>query len=185
MPIESCRSLPILQYYSLISYGPQHWIAAPPAREKYIDSQNDQIMLEDESGRIRLCGGAILSEMLVTGCVISVMGSETADGDFEVIDLLFPGLPPQLPDTSRKGKGKSKREGKYVAIASGLKISGELHESFETHLLVEYLLGELTGVQVRSLPLTNTAQFHTHWKPIGPNIRLRNHPSNSRWKFAL
>ena len=31
----------------------------------------------------------------------------------------------------------------YVAFASGLDISGEMYESLEAHLLVEYLTGEL------------------------------------------
>ncbi|KAI5811496.1 DNA polymerase alpha/epsilon subunit B-domain-containing protein [Peziza echinospora] len=135
-----------------------HWVAVPPPREKYFDAVNDQVMLEDESGRIRLTGGAILSEHLVTGCVIAVMGSETMDGDFEVIDIVFPGLPPQPPldgdggKTEKKSKGKDGggEAGKYVALVSGLKISGEVHESLETHLLVEYLIGELTGPQDQS-----------------------------------
>ena len=84
----------------------------------------------------------------MTGCVISVMGSETADGEFEVIDVAFPGLPPQSP--MGPPKAKKAEGGKYVALVSGLKISGELHESLETHLLVEYLLGELTGPQDQS-----------------------------------
>ena len=119
-------------------------------------------MLEDESGRIRLCGAAIAAEMLVTGCVIAVMGTEKPDGDFEVIDVVSPGLPPQPPLPSR-GKGKGKEGKGYVAIVSGLGISGKLHEGLETHLLVEWLLGELTGAHV-SLPLTitklNTYHFY-------------------------
>lgn len=103
-------------------------------------------MLEDESGRLRLIGGAIVSEPLVTGCVIAVMGSETADGDFDVIDVLLPNLPPQVPLPSQKMQGKG--EGKYVALISGANISGGLHESLETGLMVEYLLGELTSPQV-------------------------------------
>lgn len=31
----------------------------------------------------------------------------------------------------------------YLAIASGLDISGDMHESLETHLMMEYLTGEL------------------------------------------
>lgn len=31
----------------------------------------------------------------------------------------------------------------YVAFASGLDISGDLYESLETHLMMEYLTGEL------------------------------------------
>lgn len=36
----------------------------------------------------------------------------------------------------------------YIAFASGLDISGDLHESLETHLMVEYLTGELLGPDV-------------------------------------
>lgn len=89
-----------------------------------------------------------MTEVLVTGCVIAVMGSETANGDFEVIDVVLPNLPPQgsLP----KREKSATKEGRYVALVSGLNISGELHESLETSLMVEYLLGELTSPQVRS-----------------------------------
>lgn len=140
-PVFMCKNPFLTHSFS------QHWIAAPPSREKFVDPANDQIMLEDESGRIRLTGPSIISKMLVTGCIISVMGSETVDGDFEVIDVLFPDLPPQIsrfPQREKKGGGGRR----YVAIVSGLNISGKAHESYETHLLVEYLLGELTGVQV-------------------------------------
>lgn len=135
-------------------------------------------MLEDESGRIRLTGSSIVSKMLVTGCIISVMGSETADGDFEVIDVLFPGLPPQiseLPQKKKKGNGGQK----YVAIVSGLNISGKIHESFETHLLVEYLLGELTGVQVCK-PLGHLDIPYVCLQTlIGSAICLNNYPPHS------
>lgn len=31
----------------------------------------------------------------------------------------------------------------YIAFASGLDIAGDMHESLETHLMMEYLTGEL------------------------------------------
>jgi hypothetical protein len=31
----------------------------------------------------------------------------------------------------------------YIALVSGLDISGDMHESLETHLMTEYLTGEL------------------------------------------
>jgi len=37
----------------------------------------------------------------------------------------------------------------YVAFISGLDISGDMHESLETHLMMEYLTGELLCPQVR------------------------------------
>ncbi|KAK6529759.1 hypothetical protein TWF281_008920 [Arthrobotrys megalospora] len=116
-----------------------HFISVPPPRQKYRDFENDEIMIEDESGRLRLVGSKIQKEDLVTGCIIAVMGTETASGEFEVIDIVFPELPPQIERPIPKVPSKTKT---YVALLSGLNVTGNIHESIETHLLVEYLLGE-------------------------------------------
>lgn len=121
-------------------------------------------MLEDESGRVQLVGSPLSNEMLVTGCIIAVMGTENADGDFEVVDIKVPDLPPQserwhtsdAPEANGPPSKKAKIEdededmdkpisggGKKIAIVSGLGFSGTNAEnSLETDLLVEYLLGE-------------------------------------------
>ncbi|KAF3214490.1 hypothetical protein TWF192_006078 [Orbilia oligospora] len=116
-----------------------HFISAPLPRQKYRDFEKDQIMIEDESGRLELVGSKIKTEDLVTGCVVGVMGTETASGEFEVIDMVLP----ELPDQNQRliPKAPSSRRN-YVALLSGLNITGNIHESIETHLLVEYLLGE-------------------------------------------
>lgn len=121
-------------------------------------------MLEDESGRVRLTGSTLSSEMLVTGCIVAVMGTENANGEFEVVDIKVPDLPPQ-PDrwntieapesngaTSKEAKTEDEDEdmdklvtgsGKKIAIISGLGFSGtDAENSLEIDLLVEYLLGE-------------------------------------------
>lgn len=126
-------------------------------------------MLEDESGRLRLIGTPLSSEMLVTGCIIAVMGTENANGDFEVVDIKVPDLPPQpvrwtesspsdSTDDIDKGR-KTKRvklddededmdkplvgSGSKIAIISGLGISGtSTSNSLQLDLLMEYLLGE-------------------------------------------
>ena len=36
----------------------------------------------------------------------------------------------------------------YLALISGLDISGDMHESLETHLMMEYLTGELLCSEV-------------------------------------
>ena len=123
-------------------------------------------MLEDESGRLRLIGAPLSAEMLVTGCIIAVMGTENANGDFEVVDIKVPDLPPQperwspadIPSMHGARK-KIKRDdededmdkpvpgsGKKIAIVSGLGFSGTNSEhSLELNLLTEYLLGEALG----------------------------------------
>ncbi|KAK1065078.1 DNA polymerase delta small subunit Cdc1 [Friedmanniomyces endolithicus] len=152
--------------------GKEHWIAAPPPRVKYDtgvglggDSERGahagggkglagaQIMLEDESGRLRLTGGYLSGGLLVTGAIVAVMGTENSDGDFEVLDLRVPDLPRQPPrwetedgDAALQGKSvttKRPTSGK-VAIISGLGVSGVEGDTLLLDLLLEYLLGEST-----------------------------------------
>lgn len=122
------------------------------------------MMLEDESGRLRLIGPPLANEMLVTGCIVAVMGTENANGDFEVVDVKVPDLPPQparwaasSPPKSSNGPNKQKAEdededmkdavasgnGGKIAIVSGLGISGSSTDySLQINLLMEYLLGD-------------------------------------------
>ena len=114
-------------------------------------------MLEDESGRLRLVGAPLSNEMLVTGCIVAVMGTENANGDFEVVDIKVPDLPPQAerwhtsdPASRRKPSDDEDTEmdidkpaSKKIAIVSGLGFSGtDADHSLEINLLAEYLLGE-------------------------------------------
>jgi DNA polymerase delta subunit 2 len=120
-------------------------------------------MLEDESGRLRLIGAPLSNEMLVTGCIVAVMGTENANGDFEVVDLKVPDLPPQperwhTSEIPPNGKSRKKiklidededmdkpdpASGKKIAIISGLGFSAtDSDHSLEISLLTEFLLGE-------------------------------------------
>ena len=116
-------------------------------------------MLEDDSGRVRLVGELLGSIPLVTGCIIAVMGTENSSGEFEIIDIKFPDLPPQperwsisKPSASNdnaKGDvemtdGPSSRN--KIAIVSGLSFSSaDASYAMELNLLQEYLLGEALG----------------------------------------
>lgn len=131
----------------------------------FSDDDRDAVMLEDDSGRLRLTGDFLKSNMLVTGCIVAVMGTENASGDFEVIDMKFADLPPQ-PDrwalsspAGTNGQHKSRKvvkdedvdmtdasapgTGSKIAIVSGLNFSGDdTSYALELNLLLEYLLGE-------------------------------------------
>lgn len=114
-------------------------------------------MLEDESGRLRLIGSPLQIVMLVTGCIIAVMGTENSNGDFEVVDLKIPDLPRQpqrwerddgseaLANDQAKStvKGQERRtKGGKIAIISGLGISGDEADTLTLDIFMEYLLGE-------------------------------------------
>ncbi|KAI5865525.1 DNA polymerase alpha/epsilon subunit B-domain-containing protein [Durotheca rogersii] len=143
------------------------WLSAPISDKKYFSEDGlDSVALEDESGRIRLVGDVLKSIILVTGCIIAVMGTENVNGDLEVIDLKFPDLPPQpgrwtlstppaTNDSAGRVKAKpededaemtdSQSEGSRgkIAIVSGLGFSGsDASHAIELDLLLEYLLGE-------------------------------------------
>ncbi|KAF2109119.1 DNA polymeras-like protein subunit delta-2 [Lophiotrema nucula] len=131
----------------------EHWIAAPPLRETYTSqSGHDGMMLEDESGRLRVFGES-LSSTSVTGCVLAALGTEQSDGTFQVIATQYADLPRQPQRWERddselamqkQNPPKRERSGK-IAIVSGLDMTGADDDDLSLGLLVEYLTGELGG----------------------------------------
>lgn len=135
----------------------EHWIAGPPPRQTYCSSPEDtQVMLEDESGRLRLAGAMLKTNMLVTGVIVAALGTENADGEFEVLDLHVADLPRQ-PQRWERDEGQSvvrgqtdldhDTEAKKIVLVSGLGISGTEADAMSLSLLSEYLLGEALGVE--------------------------------------
>ncbi|KAH8633868.1 DNA polymerase subunit delta-2 [Alternaria alternata] len=131
-------------------YYHRHWIADPPQRDTYVSSTGaDEMMLEDESGRLRVTGEP-LRQHFVTGCILAALGTEEADGTFMVIATQCADLPRQPPRWERddvvlskekKKAAKRERAGK-LAIVSGLELTGADDDEVSLDLLVEYLTGE-------------------------------------------
>lgn len=110
------------------------------------------MMLEDESGRLRVTGDSLNSHY-VTGCILAALGTEQADGTFQVIATQYADLPRQperweredaLLSKSKKPKPKREKSGK-LAIVSGLEITGIDDDELSLDLLLEYLTGEVAG----------------------------------------
>ncbi|RRT61619.1 hypothetical protein B296_00013994 [Ensete ventricosum] len=63
---------------------------------------DDHLILEDESGRVKLAGSLLDPSAFVTGVlpltgiVVALHGKETSEGKFFVLDMLEAGLPPQI-----------------------------------------------------------------------------------------
>lgn len=101
-------------------------------------SSTPVVMLEDESGRAILHSETFFSKnILVTGCVVAVLGMEVQAGIFEVMDVVYPEVAPQKPLPT----GDNGRTGKKVAFVSGLNI-GEVAD-LKLEMLAQYLTGEL------------------------------------------
>lgn len=85
----------------------KRFLPEPAPRSKYI-SDEDAVMLEDESGRVQLVGDALhrcidpdgrdegWGNKLVTGIIMAALGHETDSGSFEVSDVCFAGMAPML-----------------------------------------------------------------------------------------
>ncbi|MBE7180194.1 MAG: hypothetical protein INR71_03130, partial [Terriglobus roseus] len=132
----------------------EHWIAAPPPREKFVGADGaEQVMLEDESGRLRLAGPVLRGRLLVTGCIVAVLGTENRDGEFEVLEVVDADLPRQAPrweeeDGEDAGTGKEvvragrDKTGGKIAIISGLDIDGTRGDDLFLDQLTTFLRGE-------------------------------------------
>ncbi|KZT65450.1 hypothetical protein DAEQUDRAFT_759330 [Daedalea quercina L-15889] len=134
-----------------------HSLPAPPPRTKYC-SPDDQVMLEDESGRIILVGDRLRAASLVTGVIVGALGIETSGGEFEVVEVCYAGMPPQ-PSASLEwardarmdekmdvdGGVSDGQEDEWVALVSGLEIGAPSPADAQIQMLVEYLTGEAGG----------------------------------------
>ncbi|KAK0450621.1 hypothetical protein EV421DRAFT_1161807 [Armillaria borealis] len=123
-----------------------HSIPPPPPPPKYYSSE-DSILLEDESGRIKLVGDRVKAAGLVTGVVVGALGVETPNGEFEVVDLCYPGLAPQ----SSEDEDMMDLDGadEWIAVVSGLSIGSPSSPDVSLQMLVEYLTGEEAVLKTR------------------------------------
>ena len=136
----------------------EHWVAGPPPRQSYFSGDDStQVMLEDESGRLRLTGAMLATNLLVTGVIVAVLGTENSNGDFEVLDMQTANLPRQPSrwerddaDSDEDGKmdvDHPRKTGGKVALVSGLEFSGTQADTLAISLLTEYLLGEAADIE--------------------------------------
>ncbi|KAJ3682005.1 hypothetical protein LUZ60_014578 [Juncus effusus] len=100
-------------------------------------SLDDHLILEDESGRVKLSGNILVPSAFVTGAVVALHGKEISGGDFLVEDILEPGLAPQVD------RPLDSSEDKYVVFISGLNIGSSEFNPLQFQLLVDHITGHL------------------------------------------
>lgn len=93
--------------------------------------------------------------MLVTGAVVAVLGTENARGDFEVVDIRLPELPPEPPRWAIAGARNDSNTDignsavpsgpRKIALLSGLELTGTAADMVPLSLLTDYLLGYQTA----------------------------------------
>ncbi|XP_055800723.1 DNA polymerase delta small subunit isoform X1 [Solanum dulcamara] len=98
---------------------------------------DDNLVLEDESGRVKLSGCMLLPSTYVTGNIIALHGKETSAGEFLVEDVLEAGLPQQIERPIQLG------EDKYVVFISGLSVGRSSSNPLQFQLFVDHITGHL------------------------------------------
>ena len=66
----------------------QYQTVPPPPRTHFV-SDKDELILEDETQRVTLCGMLDVNKV-VTGCVVAVIGRLHSNGIFQVQDYCWP-----------------------------------------------------------------------------------------------
>lgn len=146
---------------------------APDLVKSYTDPDgSDEIMLEDESGRVLLVGDFIGSIPFISGTVVGLLGMEAEAGTFQVLDICYPSEIPQKalpsPDT---------REDEYVAFVSGLNINtSSPARMIKLKLLQEYLMGDLSSddriAKIGKLIICgNSIEFNSNEKNVGEVLK--------------
>ncbi|USP75310.1 dna polymerase subunit delta-2 [Curvularia clavata] len=165
--------------------GKDHWIADPPHRDTYISPGGDEMMLEDESGRLRVTGKP-LNRHFVTGCIIAALGTEEADGTFKIIATQCADLPRQpqrwerddIALAKQKESTPQRKPAGKLAIVSGLELSGDSDHDISQDLLLEYLTGEVADSSTQA-----DASKITRLLIAGGSLR-KGRPILSRDEFA-
>ncbi|EEB91211.1 hypothetical protein MPER_10466 [Moniliophthora perniciosa FA553] len=111
----------------------------PPSK---LWSPEDKVMLEDESGRIRLVGDCVKKAKLVTGVILGALGMETPNGEFEVVDICYPGMAPNPTEESGNKMNIDGETDEWIAVVSGLDVGSSSSSDARIHMLIEYLTGE-------------------------------------------
>ncbi|GFY99816.1 DNA polymerase delta small subunit [Actinidia rufa] len=119
--------------------------AAPLVKPHNFVHQDDHLVLEDESGRVKLRGNVLLPSVYVTGIVVALHGKETDAGDFWVEDILESGLPDQIELPLKSG------DDKYGVFVSGLNVGSSVSNPLQFQLLVDHITGHLGDEKEQSI----------------------------------
>ncbi|EFA84825.1 DNA polymerase delta subunit 2 [Heterostelium album PN500] len=98
----------------------------------------DLLILEDETGRVKLVGDKSLVDSHLTGLGVAIRGVGLASAEFEIKEIFTPGLPPQ-PYLRNFEKLE---DDTYVCIVSGLNV-GNPNSILSTNLLTDFISGNL------------------------------------------
>lgn len=129
----------------LREYTQEQAILLVPEKKNFV-SEKDVLILEDETGRIKLIidSAEMVSDNL-TGTVVAACGEQVEGGAFKVESIIRPGWPTQVP------RSVATSEEKFVILTSGLDIGTPTFNPLLSALMSDFICGELGGKEQNSV----------------------------------
>ncbi|KAF8819790.1 Dna polymerase epsilon subunit B protein [Cardiosporidium cionae] len=119
-------------------------------------SEDDFLILEDQTARLRIYGDAMNPQTFVSGMIVAILGILQTDGQFHVSDWCFTGIPRVIRSAPYGIKDEDLEKPSYVAFVSGLHIGETEMNSLSLQLLRDFLLGSCGSDEERALSASIT-----------------------------
>eukprot|EP01128_Nolandella_sp_AFSM9_P003452 TRINITY_DN1482_c7_g1_i1.p1 TRINITY_DN1482_c7_g1~~TRINITY_DN1482_c7_g1_i1.p1 ORF type:complete len:502 (-),score=113.77 TRINITY_DN1482_c7_g1_i1:107-1510(-) len=127
-------------------YAKERSISPIPILDSYL-SDDDELYLEDDTGRAHLVLDREQIKNSLPGSVVAVIGHGLVSGDFQVEKLFLPGCAPQ---TEPFPAGDSTSSGPLLALASGISFGENDSNLLHVQLFLDYVSGHLGGDELHT-----------------------------------
>ena len=128
-------------------------LEVPREQSTVYTSENDTLVLEDETMRVKLAGEFLHPGDLVNGVVLGALGKEIVGGKFEVEDVVFSRV------VGAKSEPGGVREEVSLCVMSGLELGGEeAGWLLSAQLAADWLVGSV-GSPGEQRSLANTERL--------------------------
>ena len=153
----------------LREYTKEQAILLVPEKENFV-SPKDALVLEDETGRIKLnIEDPELIARNITGSIVAVHGHQIEGGAFKVKEILGADWAPQEPRLTTSS------EKKYVALVSGLNIGTPTTNPLLASLFLDFIAGHFESLSARIVRVILAGNTFCSEESVPAQSKLRDH----------
>ena len=153
-------------------------LEVPREQSTVYTSENDTLVLEDETMRVKLAGEFLHPGDLVNGVVLGALGKEIVGGKFEVEDVVFSRV------VGAKSEPGGVREDVSLCVMSGLELGGEeAGWLLSAQLAADWLVGSV-GSPGEQRSLASTERLVIAGNSLGAATRVKEDLDRAKYLTA-
>ena len=153
-------------------------LEVPREQSTVYTSENDTLVLEDETMRVKLAGEFLHPGDLVNGVVLGALGKEIVGGKFEVEDVVFSRV------VGAKSEPGGVREDVSLCVMSGLELGGEEAGWLLSAQLAADWLGGSVGSPGEQRSLASTERLVIAGNSLGAATRVKEDLDRAKYLTA-